>query len=1427
MPRKPTKKVGGAKKSVLRAKVSGAKKSVSRAKAAVTKTPPTPPEKPTSENGRAKRRVVTLEGQLERVPADAVQSLLQLVRAKPNQPVPPELRKAAEAAFIKIAAELKSNAPALPRSKEFDDIVKASDAQLRTILTESVPRFRALEELGRKFQPVQGKRPSGKRPKTVAPLVIPTAPPAPPTNVIATAGNASALVNWTPPAQPVKTYTVTPFIDTTPRPSVTVNELIPFALVTGLINGTTYTFKVKATNTLGTSADSLPSNAVTPGAPLTSVPFEPAIPPLTSEPVLQLDPAAETARALLTEANRIGAKWRFEFLKAQAIRAAQESLSYEAHITTLMRMTISKATAAEQILNATLLDAAARLDSIDDTVAQLSSLPTIDEIVGPLSDAASDALLLPRFLLFLARTSPIGFWLGMFEAMISDLASAIFSDTDFSRTRRFLRNAFETDTALREGIQQAVRDVLERLDEEVDRMIEPLKAAIADVIGGTSQAMAAVFEAFDMPLLMNPPAPPSTFDVPNVDPLQERAQELTSAVEQQADRLKQEIRDRLAPLLAATPNGDKFVIIAMTYLAIPIIGFLAISLAGGPFSAALLAAVVLIAAQELVRLILKWLTGPLLKKVEEVRRLSNELIAKLNRLFAQQADLVRNLSPELILEILSNQMRELRDLLPDEFVREASALLQAARDVVLRSGIETAMAAEQSLGIEHGTAFDVIRDSYLSSLPKATQLPAGTDPSLFAGAALLRDIGRLEQQRTSLQDGKETEFPVRLSLFRLLGGDPTNAAITPGEFSRFLSTREAVVHLTESDLIDERYPGVYRALIKEIRVSGIFNTTPLGAATGGIPISITHLGESRTRIKRSANPAAPPLRLPECVRLTEEDFGLRAADQAALERAVERAFRTVPLATRRIYLLLLLFGGAAGAAAAGRPFQKACIESVPGAVAQRISAELDVCGFVDPASCRERTEQILRAMSWDNIIGLLLAGTTVANFDQQPPFSNLAPAIPAVAQAIRTGQQGTTNLSPSLVQTAQEAYRAAVEEFQHRIGKWGGAYLDEDPDPQVRTLGFATLVRPAEAETAFFSLFPQPPTTLVRADAPATTPDGTPVGAVPTLQYRPFENRGIDGRLLLRLEPGADGLAQLSDQLSDVVLEVVVRALHDKDLAATVRASRRQRRGLLTLAGRLPQPARTIVIPGTRPEVKAATGEVRTVHFSLRAQRDRAVDTWTTALQLDPALVPTIVGLGPLTRLAPDMPFTPLRPLGTTTPLLNVVLSFDDATPGLPTEATLLDLERTIRISPTELGFPTNVLTAGRRIIEDARLLSVGIAVIPTQDGVRPPDTLDNAAEPIGLTLQVASLLDPMLPGFTAAATPLRKRLAMTPFPLAPVEPPAVRLVEIFDAPTPPAITASIPATAFATPQRLYDVVFSFTFTVPTLFATTALDAVR
>ncbi len=106
---------------------------------------------------------------------------------------------------------------------------------------------------------------------SVTPSTAPTVPGAP-TIGTATAGNAQATVPFTAPASDggsaITSYTAT----STPG-NITGNCAAPCTSinVTGLSNGTAYTFKVKATNGVGTGAESAASNSVTPatvpGAP--------------------------------------------------------------------------------------------------------------------------------------------------------------------------------------------------------------------------------------------------------------------------------------------------------------------------------------------------------------------------------------------------------------------------------------------------------------------------------------------------------------------------------------------------------------------------------------------------------------------------------------------------------------------------------------------------------------------------------------------------------------------------------------------------------------------------------------------------------------------------------------------------------------------------------------------------------------------------------------------------------------------------------------------------------------------------------------------------------------------------------------------------------------------------------------------------------
>ncbi len=94
--------------------------------------------------------------------------------------------------------------------------------------------------------------------------VTPRTVPGVPTGVTGVAGNAQVTVSWTAPASnggsPITGYTATASPGGASCTTATTT-----CIVTGLTNGTSYVFRVTATNAAGVSPQSAPSAAVTPG----------------------------------------------------------------------------------------------------------------------------------------------------------------------------------------------------------------------------------------------------------------------------------------------------------------------------------------------------------------------------------------------------------------------------------------------------------------------------------------------------------------------------------------------------------------------------------------------------------------------------------------------------------------------------------------------------------------------------------------------------------------------------------------------------------------------------------------------------------------------------------------------------------------------------------------------------------------------------------------------------------------------------------------------------------------------------------------------------------------------------------------------------------------------------------------------------------
>jgi len=132
-----------------------------------------------------------------------------------------------------------------------------------------------------------------------------------PVLVSAQAGDTAAFVSWTDPASnggsPITSYTVTAIANNarTGITSTVLGATATSAIVTGLNNGTSYTFAVHATNVAGSGLDSTPSNAVVPSTSQVLAVAESGPPSISVAPVQVTYNISITNNSILPVTNAV------------------------------------------------------------------------------------------------------------------------------------------------------------------------------------------------------------------------------------------------------------------------------------------------------------------------------------------------------------------------------------------------------------------------------------------------------------------------------------------------------------------------------------------------------------------------------------------------------------------------------------------------------------------------------------------------------------------------------------------------------------------------------------------------------------------------------------------------------------------------------------------------------------------------------------------------------------------------------------------------------------------------------------------------------------------------------------------------------------------------------------------------------------------
>ena len=165
-----------------------------------------------------------------------------------------------------------------------------------------------------------------------------------PTGVSATSGgNASTTVSWTAPSEGGSAITLYTVISNAGQSCTSVTTSCS---ITGLTNGTPYTFTVTATNTIGVSDASLTSTAATPAAPVANVSSSGAVDNSAASAAAQAKMEADKKAAEFKAATE---KKAAEETEVAALKAAAELADSQAKVAAELKAATDKGAAELRI----------------------------------------------------------------------------------------------------------------------------------------------------------------------------------------------------------------------------------------------------------------------------------------------------------------------------------------------------------------------------------------------------------------------------------------------------------------------------------------------------------------------------------------------------------------------------------------------------------------------------------------------------------------------------------------------------------------------------------------------------------------------------------------------------------------------------------------------------------------------------------------------------------------------------------------------------------------------------------------------------------------------------------------------------------------------------------------------------------------------